>query len=65
MLLFMGIVAFKTFVFVAEGEISYQTRVAQLSEGTLPETYAARAMQMEPVTQFVIDQVEWLMSLRH
>ena len=63
-LLAAGIVAFKSFVFLADGEISYETRVAQLAQGTLPETYAARIMEIDPVTQFVIDQANWLMAER-
>lgn len=50
------LVAFKTVVYQAEGPITYQTRIDRLAAGTEPEAMAARIMEIDPVTQFVLDQ---------
>lgn len=50
----MALVAFKSVVFVADGAIDYETRLARLSEGTGPERVAAQIMEIDGVTGLVI-----------
>ncbi|MEM9438660.1 MAG: hypothetical protein AAGA15_16655 [Pseudomonadota bacterium] len=50
------LLAFKTVVYQAEGPITYQSRIDRLAAGTGPEAMAAQLMEIDPVTQFVIEQ---------
>ena len=56
------VVGFKAVVYVAEGPITYQTRLDRLSAGTAPEAMAARIMEIDPVTQVVLDHGEPLID---
>ncbi|MEM1375269.1 MAG: hypothetical protein AAGF78_12895 [Pseudomonadota bacterium] len=49
---------FKAIVYVADGPISYEARLAQLETGTGPEAMAARLMEVDPLTQTIITHGE-------
>jgi len=53
-----ALVTFKAVVYVADGPISYQARLDRLAAGTGPEAVTARVMEVDPATQFVIDNAE-------
>ncbi|MEM8591719.1 MAG: hypothetical protein AAGF13_04245 [Pseudomonadota bacterium] len=53
-----SMIVFKAAVFTAEGPITYQARLDRLAGGTGPETMAARVMEIDPATQFVLDNAQ-------
>ncbi len=59
--LFIGL---KSFVYITEGAITYEARIERLTLGTVPVSYAAKVMQMDPATRFMIDQFNAIMAQR-
>lgn len=54
-LAFAALIAFKAVVYAMDGPISYQVRVDRLAAGTGPEAVAAQVMEMDPLTQAIVD----------
>lgn len=59
-LLFMlAVFSFKIFLFLDLGGATYGAKMVVLSEGTMLERVAARAMVMDPVSEWIIDGVRF------
>lgn len=56
-LMVLGFFAFKAFMLAANGPAAYEDRLALLQEGTAIEAAGARVLGIDPVTQFIADQV--------
>ncbi|WP_324751791.1 hypothetical protein [Roseovarius sp. Pro17] len=56
-ILIAAFVGFKVLVLMQIGDISYQERVNALASGTAPERIGAFAMQIDPVTRIIVQQV--------
>ncbi|WP_420861119.1 hypothetical protein [Algirhabdus cladophorae] len=54
-----GIFGFKVLLLVIFGEITYQGRVADLAEGTSIERAGAWLMQLDPVTAFIAQFINY------
>lgn len=53
LMLLVGFLAFKSFLFVSLGDLEYQARVDVLSAGTVFERAGAWLMQVEPATLWI------------
>ncbi len=56
-LLVMGFFCLKAFMLSANGPETYQDRLALLQNGNAIEAFGARALTVDPATQFIADQM--------
>lgn len=55
MLFALAVFAFKIFLFMHLGEVAYTQKMLELSEGGQIEHLAGRAMQLDPVSTWIVD----------
>lgn len=54
LLFLLAVVSFKVFLFLNLGGATYGAKMAELAEGALIERVAARAMAMDPVSNYLV-----------
>ncbi|KIN73428.1 hypothetical protein [Sulfitobacter guttiformis] len=57
LLMVLGFFCFKALMLSANGPESYSERLALLENGTVVEAMGARVLGIDPVTQFLADQI--------
>ena len=55
----LAVFSFKIFLFLDMGPAAYGQKVADLSNGTLIERVASRAMILDPVSQWLVDGLRY------
>ena len=55
----LAVVSFKIFLFLDMGAAAYGQKILDLGEGALLERLAARAMVLDPVSQWVVDGLRY------
>lgn len=59
LLFLVAVVAFKVVLVFDMGAAGYGAKVAELSGGTTIEQWAGWAMRLDPVSQYIVDQVRF------
>ena len=59
LLFLVAVVAFKLVLFFDMGGATYGAKAAELMAGSTIEQWAGWAMQLDPVSQFIVDQVRF------
>lgn len=62
MLALVALFGLKGFLYVNLGPITYTERVGKLESGTIVEQFGAFAMQADPVTLWVADQIRTILN---
>ena len=55
----VAVVAFKVFLFFEMGAGAYGAKIEELKTGTSLEQYAAMAMTLDPVSQWIVDAIRF------
>lgn len=56
----LAVFAFKIFLVLQMGQASYGAKMAVLAEGTTMEQVAAKVMALDPVSQWIVDEIRVL-----
>jgi hypothetical protein len=57
LLFLVAIIAFKVVLFLDMGGAAYGAKAAELKAGTTIEQWAGWAMQLDPASQFIVEQI--------